>query len=237
MKPSISLYRSTLGPFGWSASSNHRAQADCRLLLPEKFGWQVWATGACEPDCGTLNSDTHACPLAQYLEAWLGGLGCVPLYNLMEDAATAEICRTQVRAQLCTSQYSAPSLPGAVMPMSQCGLWWVYAPGGSANCGVCRSAPSSAVLLTGVCRRLPSCIKSRSVRHTALRPAAWRSVPSAWCCVAHVIVCLCEGVRAGRLSQLWKMRLGGVLSRAVDGHGYGSLLVFICSVRQQCWPR
>lgn len=32
----------------------------------------------------------------QYLEAWLGGMGCVPLYNLMEDAATAEICRTQV---------------------------------------------------------------------------------------------------------------------------------------------
>jgi len=32
----------------------------------------------------------------QYIEAWLGGLGCVPLYNLMEDAATAEISRTQV---------------------------------------------------------------------------------------------------------------------------------------------
>ena len=32
----------------------------------------------------------------QYLEAWLGGQGCVPLYHLMEDAATAEICRTQV---------------------------------------------------------------------------------------------------------------------------------------------
>jgi malate synthase len=32
----------------------------------------------------------------QYLEAWLGGLGCVPLYNLMEDAATAEISRAQV---------------------------------------------------------------------------------------------------------------------------------------------
>ncbi|MBL8831046.1 MAG: malate synthase A, partial [Rhodospirillales bacterium] len=28
-----------------------------------------------------------------YLEAWLRGLGCVPLYNLMEDAATAEISR------------------------------------------------------------------------------------------------------------------------------------------------
>ncbi|MDB6064134.1 MAG: malate synthase [Pedosphaera sp.] len=32
----------------------------------------------------------------QYIEAWLGGVGCVPLYNLMEDAATAEISRTQV---------------------------------------------------------------------------------------------------------------------------------------------
>ena len=32
----------------------------------------------------------------QYLAAWLDGLGCVPLYNLMEDAATAEICRAQL---------------------------------------------------------------------------------------------------------------------------------------------
>jgi malate synthase len=32
----------------------------------------------------------------QYMEAWLRGNGCVPLYNLMEDAATAEISRTQV---------------------------------------------------------------------------------------------------------------------------------------------
>ncbi len=32
----------------------------------------------------------------QYLAAWLDGSGCVPLYNLMEDAATAEISRAQV---------------------------------------------------------------------------------------------------------------------------------------------
>lgn len=32
----------------------------------------------------------------QYIESWLRGNGCVPIYNLMEDAATAEICRTQV---------------------------------------------------------------------------------------------------------------------------------------------
>jgi malate synthase A len=32
----------------------------------------------------------------QYIEAWLRGNGCVPLYHLMEDAATAEISRAQV---------------------------------------------------------------------------------------------------------------------------------------------
>ena len=32
----------------------------------------------------------------QYVESWLRGVGCVPLYNLMEDAATAEICRAQI---------------------------------------------------------------------------------------------------------------------------------------------
>jgi len=32
----------------------------------------------------------------QYLEAWLNGNGCVPIYNLMEDAATAEISRAQI---------------------------------------------------------------------------------------------------------------------------------------------
>ena len=32
----------------------------------------------------------------QYIEAWLRGQGCVPIYNLMEDAATAEISRAQV---------------------------------------------------------------------------------------------------------------------------------------------
>ena len=35
-----------------------------------------------------------------YLEAWLSGRGCVPLYDLMEDAATAEISRAQVWQQL-----------------------------------------------------------------------------------------------------------------------------------------
>ena len=32
----------------------------------------------------------------QYIDAWLGGKGAVPIRNLMEDTATAEICRAQL---------------------------------------------------------------------------------------------------------------------------------------------
>jgi malate synthase len=32
----------------------------------------------------------------RYLESWLRGIGCVPIFNLMEDAATCEISRTQI---------------------------------------------------------------------------------------------------------------------------------------------
>jgi malate synthase len=42
----------------------------------------------------TLRNNIAVC--IRYVAAWLGGTGCVPLYNLMEDAATAEISRAQV---------------------------------------------------------------------------------------------------------------------------------------------
>ena len=32
----------------------------------------------------------------KYIEAWVSGLGCVSIYGLMEDAATAEISRTSI---------------------------------------------------------------------------------------------------------------------------------------------
>ena len=32
----------------------------------------------------------------QYLASWITGVGCVPIFNLMEDAATAEIARSQI---------------------------------------------------------------------------------------------------------------------------------------------
>ena len=45
----------------------------------------------------------------QYIAAWLAGRGAVPLYNLMEDAATAEICRTQLWQWL---RFEAPLADG-----------------------------------------------------------------------------------------------------------------------------
>ena len=57
----------------------------------------------------------------QYLEAWLGGLGCVPLYHLMEDAATAEIARAQVwqwihhRAELEDGRQLTPGLLRSIL--------------------------------------------------------------------------------------------------------------------------
>jgi malate synthase len=45
----------------------------------------------------------------QYLAAWLNGKGAVPLYNLMEDAATAEICRAQLWQWL---RFGAPLADG-----------------------------------------------------------------------------------------------------------------------------
>src|SRR4029077_20083404 len=39
---------------------------------------------------------TNLSAALQYLAAWLHGTGCVPINDLMEDAATAEISRAQV---------------------------------------------------------------------------------------------------------------------------------------------
>jgi len=52
----------------------------------------------------------------QYIEAWLRGRGAVPIYNLMEDAATAEISRAQVwqwlhlKAKLDDGREATPTL-------------------------------------------------------------------------------------------------------------------------------
>ncbi len=59
----------------------------------------VTAADLLEPPKGTRTDEAlrHNIRVGvQYIEAWLRGNGCVPLYYLMEDAATAEISRTQI---------------------------------------------------------------------------------------------------------------------------------------------
>jgi len=57
----------------------------------------------------------------QYLAAWLGGKGAVPLYNLMEDAATAEICRTQLWQWL---RFEAPLDDGRKLTLDLFEQWF-----------------------------------------------------------------------------------------------------------------
>ena len=53
----------------------------------------------------------------RYLESWLRGVGCVPLFNLMEDAATAEICRAQLWQWIC---HKAPLNDGRMINLDLC---------------------------------------------------------------------------------------------------------------------
>ena len=56
----------------------------------------------------------------QYIAAWLDGNGCVPIYNLMEDAATAEISRTQLWQWI---KHSAKLEDGTVMTKELFQIW------------------------------------------------------------------------------------------------------------------
>src|SRR5262249_45490031 len=51
------------------------------------------------------------------IEVWLRGIGCVPLYNLMEDAATAEISRAQIWQWI---RHSANLEDGRVVDAAPC---------------------------------------------------------------------------------------------------------------------
>jgi malate synthase len=56
----------------------------------------------------------------RYIESWLGGTGCVPLYHLMEDAATAEICRAQLWQWLRHGAHTEDGKPISVERFDRC---------------------------------------------------------------------------------------------------------------------
>ncbi|MGI9345066.1 MAG: malate synthase A [Gammaproteobacteria bacterium] len=50
----------------------------------------------CEGPCTEAGLRLNIRIALQYVEAWISGTGCVPIYGLMEDAATAEISRASI---------------------------------------------------------------------------------------------------------------------------------------------
>jgi malate synthase len=99
-----------LVPVALKAFDKHMPRANQISKLREDVN--VTAADLLQPAKGTITEGGLRANVSvgiQYLEAWLGGLGCVPLYNLMEDAATAEISRSQVWQWL---KYGAPMADG-----------------------------------------------------------------------------------------------------------------------------
>ena len=75
------------------------AMPDAHQLHVTRDDVRVTARDLLAPVSGDITIEglrTNVDVALQYVEAWLRGVGCVPLYNLMEDAATAEISRSQV---------------------------------------------------------------------------------------------------------------------------------------------
>lgn len=86
-----------LVPVALRAFNRHMPQANQIDYLREDV--RVTADDLLEVPQGSITTEGLRSNIrvgVQYLEAWLGGNGCVPLYNLMEDAATAEISRSQI---------------------------------------------------------------------------------------------------------------------------------------------
>jgi malate synthase len=86
-----------LVPIALKAFDKHMPQAN--QISRQREDVKVTAADLLKPFPGSITEDGLRGNIrvgVQYLEAWIGGNGCVPLYNLMEDAATAEISRAQI---------------------------------------------------------------------------------------------------------------------------------------------
>ncbi|MCY0898512.1 MAG: malate synthase A [Firmicutes bacterium] len=76
---------------GAGRHQRHLLRDDVQVTADHLLNFRV--PGGTMTEVGLRNNVAVA---IQYLAAWLGGVGAVSLYNLMEDAATAEIARAQV---------------------------------------------------------------------------------------------------------------------------------------------
>jgi malate synthase len=86
-----------LVPIAMEAFNQHMTSAN--QVSRKREDVSVEALDLLEAPTGKITEQglrTNISVAVQYIEAWLRGIGAVPINNLMEDAATAEISRTQV---------------------------------------------------------------------------------------------------------------------------------------------
>jgi malate synthase len=112
-----------LVPVALEAFDKHMPQAN--QISRQRDDVNVTAADLLGVPTGTITEEGLRANLRvglQYLEAWLGGNGCVPLYHLMEDAATAEISRSQIwqwlkhGARLAEGRQVTPQLYDELLP-------------------------------------------------------------------------------------------------------------------------
>src|SRR5690606_22841690 len=128
-----------------------RAVFDARMRSPNqkhvlREDVEVTRDDLIEPVVGTITragfeNNVEVC--VRYLAAWLDGNGCVPIHNLMEDAATAEIARAQLWQWLHFANLPAGQAPAG-------------ADGGTEPLALDDGTPVDFVLLDRVLIGLPS---------------------------------------------------------------------------------
>ena len=120
-----------------------RAVFDRLMPTPNNLGRlradvQVTAADLLAVPAGTITAAGLTNNIAvgiRYLAAWLGGNGCVPIFNLMEDSATAEISRAQVwqwRHHGCTLADGRPVTSTLIAALVAEELERIHAAGGAA---------------------------------------------------------------------------------------------------------
>ncbi len=103
---------------GSAPHQKHRMREDVHVTAKDLLNFDI--AGGNITEVGLRNNINVA---LQYLAAWLDGSGAVGIYNLMEDAATAEISRSQVwqwihhkHATLADGRKITPELYRAILP-------------------------------------------------------------------------------------------------------------------------
>ncbi|HZC73241.1 MAG TPA: malate synthase A [Jatrophihabitans sp.] len=88
----VELCRDTFtAVLGDAPDQRHRMRADVGVTAA-----QLLDVGSTPGDVTEAGLRANVSVALQYLRSWLAGNGAVAIFNLMEDAATAEICRSQI---------------------------------------------------------------------------------------------------------------------------------------------